>query len=224
MTRGILLYTERPELLPREKATHEWFFREKPWEKLDLELAYDNAPGGWIHYDLAFRGKWSEANVRGLPLIVAESDVLFTLEAFRAMLECPQPVCTVPYWVHDYDTGERKGIGAWVELRMRGGWLSRWAIEGEDEWGAGSDLGLVKFGVSALRRLNLAEVALPARPNDQLHQKVFERLKYRHPDPQAAREGKIVHLHWPALTTNHTRWDEGDRQLNEPTAAGAVVP
>lgn len=207
-----LLYTERPVLLERELETHEWMFRVRPWEQFGLDLVYDNLPGDWTHYSEVFRATWDRARTANTGFINLESDVVPTLEAFEAVLSCPEAVCLVPYETYTSpDPAERaaglgpKNWGALIEERYRGGWDAHLAKGGE-AWAVGGDLGFVKFGMQACWRV-LPEESRLAANNGLLHDIVYK--IFRSNDPRNLRGN--VHLHWPGLRQNHRHWDDGDR-------------
>jgi len=199
----ILLRTERPVLLPREVATHRWYETHDPVGEFGLTLVYDNAPGDWSHYSLAFRAAWRRARAEGTGLINSESDVTPTMEAFQQVLGCPQPVCMVPYVIYGYNDGKAVGYSATIEERCPGGWWSRLASGGE-EWAAAGDMGFLRFSTETVRSLDID--TLPPQPLDHglLNQILYEWLKSR------LRTDRAFHLHWPALENGHVFWDEGD--------------
>lgn len=207
-----LLYTERPVLLERERETHDWMFRERPWERFGLELVYDNRPGGWVRYAETFRRVWEECRGAGTGFINVESDVVPTIAAFEAVLGCPQPVCSVPY---EYRINHAGAIshkwGGVIEERVPGGWYAHFPNEG-DEWAVDEDLGFVRFGPAACAR-PLPEATRLAVQNGLLNREVF--LMFRSTDPRDWK-GRI-HLHWPGLRNNHLFWDEGDQAHWEPS-------
>ncbi len=207
----LLLWTERPVLLPREVETHEWMLREKPWERFGLELVYDNAPGDWMHYSEVFHATWDRAGKEGTGFLNVESDVVPTLEAFEAVLKCPHPICLVPYESYaDMDAkirarrGGPKNWGAVIEERVPGGWYAHNAF-GTEEWAVSGDLGFVRFGPAACSK-KLPESAHLTLNHGLLHWNVYEEFRSKDPRDQKGR----VHLHWPGLRNNHLDFDSGD--------------
>jgi hypothetical protein len=208
MARPILLYTERPVLLPRELPTHEWMFTEKPWERFDLELVYDNAPGGWIHYFEVFQREWTRAGRECRPLIVVESDVVPRLECFPDVLRCPERACIYPYVNLMLDERGNR-TGAVIEQKVRGGWDSRFAVEG-DQWAVDGDLGFAAFKPPS------CTIALPSdigtdRPDLLINEAVFRVLRKKDP-----RNPGGIHLHYPCLVNSHVVWDRGDDAHHPP--------
>ena len=208
----LLLYTERPALIDRERETHAWMLENRPWEQFDLALVYDNAPGDWVRYSQVFHAVWDAARRLKTGFINVESDVVPTLEAFRAVLACPETVCLVPYETYTSPVAADRAAGlgptnwgAVIEERCPGGWDAHLA-RGDEEWAAGGDLGFVKFGPQACARELPASTHL-ASNNGLLHQAVYDFLR---PVSTSAPRG-FVHLHWPGLRQNHRNWDDGDR-------------
>jgi hypothetical protein len=216
----ILFRTERPILLPREEETHDWFERERPWERFGLTHILDREPGDWRHYSTAFRAVWARAKAEETGFINAESDVVPTLEAFREILECPEDVCTVPYAIYEYhNSSSFAGWSAVIEQRVPGGWDSRFARPG-DQWAASCDLGFVKFGPRTVAKMDLARLPPITHDDGQLHSEVWWWIGKVSPP------GRVVHLHFPGgtgLQNNHTVWDDGD-QRHHPPGFKPVVP
>lgn len=212
MTRGILLWTERPVLLEREIPTHEWMLANRPWEAFDLELIHDNAPGDWRHYCQAFKAAWKQAHDRRVAFLNVESDVVPSMEAFEAVLRCQQYACVVPYVVYGYADSRVMGGSAVIERRVPGGWESHFAKVG-DEWASGCDLGFVRYSKGLTVAFNIDEVEDLEHDNGLLHERVaaFLRRRLRNESP--------FHLHFPGgemLTNHHTYWDEGDQAHHPP--------
>ena len=199
----IVLWTERPEILPREVETHEWMELHRPWEIFDLELVYDNAPGGWVHYCQTFRDVWTRCGREHRSLIVVESDVVPRLDAFREILACPNPVCMFPY--QNFILGADGTLtGAVVETRVPGGWESHFARQG-DEWAMDGDLGFARFRPEACAQpfptdIDTGNQALLI--NTALF-RMFKSKDWRDP------RGRL-HLHWQVVKNKHRYWDEGD--------------
>jgi hypothetical protein len=202
-----LLRTERPKLLPRERETHEWYDRERPWEKFpNLHQVYDNAPGDWRHYSRVFHQTWKRAAKENQGLINSESDVVPTLEAFRQVIECQEYVCMIPYVIYTYNTGTVIGHSATVETRVPGGWDSHFANPG-DEWASGGDLGFVRFSDGLVPAFNVDEVPELEYDNGLLNEAVYRWLQRR------LNRHSFIHLHWPdgkGLVNYHRYWDVGD--------------
>jgi hypothetical protein len=208
----LLLYTERPVLLARERATHEWMFREKPWEVLDLELLYDNLPGGWPHYAETFQAAWERARREARHLFVMESDVLPTLDSFRQLLACREDVCVFPY--PNPLLGDPPRYGVVVENRVPGGWESHFAREGE-EWVVDADLGLCRFSPRAVGQPWPGDVRADGHLTGEavlINTALFR--QFRSKDPRTTRGN--VHCHWPAIGNRHLTWDEGDDAHHPP--------
>lgn len=206
-----LLWTERPAILDRERETHEWMMREKPWEQFGLELVYENKPGDWKEYSRAFHAVWARARAGNTGFVNVESDVVPTHEAFRAVLGCPHPICLVPYETYtDPDPHKRlrgegpRNWGALIETRVPGGWDAHLAT-GTEEWAVGGDLGFIKFGPAACARVLPSETHLEAN-NGLLNSLVLDFFRSKDPRDDRGR----VHLHWPGLRQNHRNWDAGD--------------
>jgi hypothetical protein len=199
--RGLLLYTERPHLLERERATHDFVLRERPAERLGLELVYDNSPGGWIHYFERFKLTWKRAAWESVPLMVLESDVLPTLETMAAMLACPSPICVNPY-ENVMLGGDGHRCGAIIETRVRGGWECHFAGP-NDEWAVDADLGLCCFKSGAFR-VPFPQIGL--QDDLLINTALFRALRSKNPRDTRGR----VHLHWPAARNFHSTWDSGD--------------
>jgi len=206
-----LLWTERPVRLPREEETHAWMEAHRPWERFGLDLVYDNAPGDWIHYSEVFHATWERSREQGTGFLNVESDVIPTLDAFRAVLNCPQPICVVPYESYaDPDAkiraarGGPKNWGAVIEERCRGGWDAHNARGGE-EWAVSADLGFVRFGPVACQKV-LPEESKLRLNHGLLHWSIFQQFRSKDPRDERGR----VHLHWPGLLQSHLNFDEGD--------------
>jgi hypothetical protein len=202
VNRPLLLWTERPVPLKRELETHDWMEANRPWEKFDLELVYDNSPGDWRHYDTAFRAAWKQAGEEQRPFLNLESDIVPTELAFRQLLECTEPICTVPYVLFPNGAQVRGDYSATVEQRVPGGWDAHFAFEG-DPRAEDSDLGFVRFR-SDICRFNIDEVAPLESDSGLLNYRLFQWL-----GTKLGRVG-LIHLHWPAIRNNHTHWDPGD--------------
>lgn len=210
--KGFLLWTERPVLLKRELETHAWMEANRPWEAFGLTLLHENKPGDWREYSRAFHEAWRMAGEAGTGFLNVESDVVPTLEAFRAVLECPQMICLVPYETFTSPEPEERekgdgprNWGALIETKVPGGWDAHLARGGE-EWAVGGDLGFIKFGPGACARPLPEQTKLTAN-NGLLNDLVLD--LYRPTDPKATRGN--IHLHWPGLRQNHRHWDQGDR-------------
>jgi hypothetical protein len=199
----ILLRTERPTLLPRELATRRWYEEHDPVGEFGLDLMYDNAPGDWSHYSMVFREAWKRARSAHTGLINSESDITPTMEAFQQVLRCPQKVCSVPYQIYKYNSGEPFGFSATIEIKVPGGWDSHLARGGE-EWAVAGDLGFVRFSRELVGSLDID--TLPPQPLNSglLNQLLYEWLKTN------LRTSDVFHLHWPALKNAHVMWDTGD--------------
>lgn len=203
MPRALLLRTERPVLLPREQETHDWFEEYKPWVSLDLEYYFDNYPGDWRHYSRVFHDAWKMARGKRLALLNVESDIVPTLDAFRAVLECPEMLCMVPYQLFHYKTGALLGHSATTETRVPGGWDAHLAREGEP-WAEYGDLGFIRFSARLVLAYDMADVPDLQYDNGLLNEAIFTWLR------RVWRKEKLIHLHWPALKNNHYTWDRGD--------------
>lgn len=197
---GYLLWTERPQLLPREVPTHDWMLERRPWETFALELVHDNQPGDWRRYSQIFHETWTLALRTHQLLINVESDVLPTMQAFQQVLECPHPVCVVPYELFPKSSLPRRW-GATIESRCPGGWDAHFAAEGE-EWAHEADLGFAKFRPSA----ELPDGTHLKADTEMLNAAVFRTFRSKDPRDVAGR----IHLHWPGLKNNHLTWDAGD--------------
>jgi hypothetical protein len=209
MSRAVLLWTERPVLIDREIETHAWMEAHRPWEKFDLELIHDTAPGDWRHYSVAFHDAWHRAREAGLGFINLESDVVPTEEAFEQLLGCREYVCTVPYPIHNYfKPGEVPGHSAVVELRCPGGWDCHFAREGE-AWAQSCDLGLVRYSQGFVAGYSEFEIPQTEYDNGLLHEAVSSFIQRR-----LGRDK--IHLHWPAIKNNHYFFDEGDYAHHPP--------
>ena len=202
----LLLWTERPVRLPREEATHRWMAENRPWEALDIELVYDNLPGGWPHYADVFRRCWERAGKEGRLLIVLESDVIPTMDAFRSLIGCPESVCVYPYLNRLLGEGERYGVV--VETRVPGGWASRFGRRG-DEWVVDADLGLCRFDRRALAKAwPQGALDMTGHTRDGL---LINTALYRMYRPKGRENPRgRIHCHWPAVLNSHTHWDAGD--------------
>ena len=190
MKQDKLLWTERPRLLDRELETHAWMERERPWERFNLELVYDNAPGGWPRYAEVFAALWERCAREGTGFLVVESDVVPTIAGIESMLRCPERACVVPYRPRDDTPWE-----TWArDAPSPGGW--RPVVE-TDEWAVEASLGLCRFSPAACA-LPLPAAVRSGKPNVTIHVEVWR-----------AMEGR-AHLHWPGVRSNHDGWDEGD--------------
>jgi len=205
-----LLWTERPQLLPREVETHAWMEAHRPWEVFGLTLIHDAEPGDWRHYSQVFRETWLRAGRERTGFINVESDVVPTMEAFQSVLECPELLCLVPYMLHAQETGKPIGHGATVEVRVPGGWDAHLAREG-DERAEGGDLGFVKFGAGLVAGFPYPEFPELQFDNGLLNEGVYNWLRRKW------RPEGLIHLHWPALKNNHVGWDDGDQRHHPPT-------
>lgn len=197
-----LLRTERPVLLEREKPAHMWWEQNDPAKDFGLTYVFDNAPGDWMHYSEIFRSTWRKASADRTGFINCESDVVPTLDAFEAVLGCPEPVCIVPNQIYGYNDGTFIGHSAWVENRCRGGWESHFVSEGESHAKIG-DLGFVRFGPDATT-LPIEEVPELTANTGLLNDFLFTWLNTRF------KTDRVIHLHWPALMNHHQYWDSGD--------------
>lgn len=218
--RPLLLWTERPVLLPREYETHEWMKWNTPWVELGLDLVFDNAPGDWRHYCAVFKATWKRAREAGVAFINLESDIVPTIPAFRSLLTCPELVCTVPYVVYGYNDAQERGYSAVIEKHVPGGWDCRLARPG-DEWAVSCDLGLVRYGPSLLRAM--PETLIPDLPADNglLHEGVAKTVR------RVTKKAAPIHLHWPGIRNNHVYWDDGDQRHHPPgfkPVAGMLRP
>jgi len=203
MPKAVLLRTERPVLLPRERETHEWYEANDPAREFDLEVVYDNSPGGWVRYSEVFRSAWNLARARGCAFINSESDVTPTMEAFRQVLTCREKVCMVPYVIYEYNNGRPFGHSATIETRVPGGWDAHLAAGGE-EWAVAGDMGFLRFSKECVAELDIAGLPEQPRQDGLLNQLLYEWLKLR------LRTSNVFHLHWPALKNAHLMWDSGD--------------
>lgn len=186
----ILLYTERPALLERERETHAWMKSHRPAEQLGLELVVENRPGGWPRYAATFADVWERCAREGTGFINVESDVVPTLEAFRSLLVCPEPACAVPYRARAWDP--------WPAWSSGPGPLPLGSdVREGTPWAGGTDLGFCRFSAEAVRTPLPPEARFDSQ-RGLLHVIVWHAL------------GDRVHLHWPGLRTNHDEWDEGD--------------
>lgn len=221
--KGVLLWTERPERLPREEETHAWMEANHPEREFDLELIYDNQPGDWRHYSLAFHAAWRRAAELGVRFINLESDVVPTREAFRLVTECEHRACTVPYALVPIPD-------AWSAYAYRSEGHGTCQVQAwEDVQSIGCDLGFVQFSASLVREMDID--SLPhLRDNSQcLNAWLYEwlrddpywrrqRLSNGRPRWDTGVHPPIVDIHWlprpgPAgLLSNHREWDEGDRR------------
>lgn len=199
---AFLLRTERPVLLEREWETHTWYATHDVEREFGVLLIYDHAPGDWIHYSEVFHQVWKRAGAQSASFINSESDVVPTEQSFRQVLECPEPVCTVPNQIWGYNNGELLGHSAWVENRVPGGWESHFVNPPEDRAKIG-DLGFVRFGPAATA-FPIDEVPRLDKNTGLLNQALFEWLNVKF------RTDRVIHLHWPALKNHHVYWDAGD--------------
>jgi len=204
-----LLRTERPVLLARELPTHQWYLEHDPCGEFGLELVYDNAPGGWQRYREAFAVTWERARAAHTGMIVSESDVVPTMEAFQSVLGCPQAICMVPYL--NVMLGAEPRYGIVIQERVKGGWASRLGRPG-DEWVVDGDLGFVKFGPAVCQR-GFPPDLLFDRPDLLINTAVFDWLR-----PAASKRTGAghIHVHWPALVNSHDTWDAGDDAHHPP--------
>ncbi|MCI4357360.1 MAG: hypothetical protein L3K18_09565 [Thermoplasmata archaeon] len=198
----LLLWTERPVRLAREEPTHAFMERERPWEIFDLELVFDNRPGGWPHYAQIFQECWERGRRERRSLIVLESDVVPTIDSFRQLLECHERVCMVPYL--NGMLGETPRYGTVIETRVPGGWHSRFGEDG-DEWAVDGDLGLVRFRPDALLKPWPGDINATGHTAQGIliNTALFRAL--RGSDPRGT-----IHCHYPAMVNSHVYWDGGD--------------
>ena len=197
-----ILRTERPIVLEREKPARQWWETHDPAGEFGLAYVFDNAPGDWTHYDRIFREIWTRARLERTGMINCESDVVPTMEAFRQVLECPEPVCVVPNQIWGYNDGKKLGHSAWVENRVPGGWESHFVDPPEERAKIG-DLGFVRFSAAATN-FPIEEVPVLTKNTGLLNQGLFEWLNAKF------RTDRVIHLHWPALENHHVYWDAGD--------------
>lgn len=202
VAKGILLWTERPMLLPRERETHDWLLLSRPWHELDLVLVHDAQPGGWVHYSKTFAEAWTWAHRRSLPVVNIESDIVPTMGAFRDLLGCSEAFCTAAYEVREY-RGDDAHLGASGTVDPTGKSVTH-AKPGEMWMPGACDLGLVRFSAALVRELSPERFPVLAGPAELLHVQLFDRLRDVHP-------GLRVHVH-PTLGVRnaHAEWDAGD--------------
>jgi hypothetical protein len=204
----LVLRTERPVLLDREKSTHEWWLANDPAKEFGFEVVYDREPGDWRHYARSFKAIWRRASAENRDLINCESDVVPTMEAFQSVLSCDRHLCVCPNELWDYGGGKRiAGYSAWVENRVRGGWESHFVQPGE-EFAKNGDLGFVRFSAQLVSALNIDEVPDLETDASLLNERLFTWIGRRTADPCP------IHLHWlstgTGLHNSHTQWDAGD--------------
>jgi hypothetical protein len=209
----LLLWTERPVPIARELETHAWMAEHREFVSDRCELVYDNAPGDWRHYSVAFHAVWRRARLEGRSLIDLESDVVPTEEAFDQLIACPEQVCMVPYELKDFYGRPSPGYSAVVEKKVPGGWDCHFPKPGEERAEYG-DLGFVKFGPK-VTQLDFDEVPDLAHDDDMLNLAIFNFLREKY------RRYEMLHLHWPGLKNNHVAWDAGDYAHHGP---GYVPP